>query len=127
MSRKNTLVYNLPNQSLSTSFTTTPTVIRYLDNCSFQINVATTDSTGTFAVQVSDDYYVNEGNNDVVSNTGTWNTLPIGGTPTVAGAPDIITIDMNQLPFYAMRLAYTSTVAGTGTANIYLTCKMIGG
>ena len=127
VARKNTLVFSQVGQSLAASFTTQPTVIRYLDNCSYQINVTTSNSTGTFVVQVSNDYQVNEGNFDVVTNPGTWNMLPIGGTPTVAAANDIITIDMNQLPFYAVRLAYTSTIAGTGTASIYLTDKQLGG
>ncbi len=128
MSRKNTLVYEVAaSQSLATSFTTSPTVIRYLDNCSYQINVTTTNSTGTFAVQVSNDYYVNEGNDGVVVNPGTWTTLTLSGTPTVSGTNDNIVIDLHQLPYYGVRLAYTSTVAGTGTASIYMVDKMVGG
>lgn len=127
MARKNTVVYTLAAaQSLAASFNTRPTLIRYLDNCSYQINITTTNSTGTFAIQVSDDYSVYEPTGDVV-NPGTWSPLPLGGTPVAAGANDTITIDLNQLPFYAMRLSYTSSVAGTGTAGIYLTCKQLGG
>lgn len=129
MSRKNTLVTTLvTNHSLASSFNTAPTVVRYLDNCSYQINVITTDSQGTFAVQVSNDYYVNEGNDAVVVNSGTWVTLTLaGGTPFVAAANDTIVINLNQLPFYAVRLSYTSAVAGTGTCSIYITDKQIGG
>lgn len=137
MSRKNTLVTRLgPTAngpaatpfSLSTSFNSPATVVRYLDNCSYQINVTTTDSQGTFTVEVSNDYYVNEGNDSVVVNAGTWVALTLaGGTPTVAAADDTIVINLNQLPFYAIRLAYNSTVAGTGTASIYITDKQIGG
>lgn len=132
MARKNVLVYNLTPTplSLSTSFVTAPTVVRYLDNCSYQINVVTTNSTGTFQVQVSNDYYVNEGNDDVVMNPGTWVPLTLsGGTngmPFVAAANDQIVISLNQLPYYAIRLAYTSTIAGTGTASIYITDKQVG-
>lgn len=129
MSRKNTLVTPLViGQSLSASFNSAPTVVRYLDNCSYQINVTTTNSSGTFTVQASDDYYVNEGNDSVVVNPGNWVTLTLaGGTPFVAGANDSIIINLNQLPFYAIRLAYTSTAAGTGTCNIYIVNKQIGG
>lgn len=129
MSRKNVLVYQLAsNQSLSTSFQSAPTIVRYLDNCSYQIDVTTTNSTGTFQVQVSNNYHVNEGNDSVVTNPGTWIPLTLaGGVPTVSGADDQIMINLNQLPFYAVRLAYLSTIAGTGTCSIYITDKAVGG
>lgn len=128
MSRKNTLVYQLAsNQSLSALFHTPATVVRYLDNCSYQINVTTSNSTGTFAVEVSNDYYVNEGNDNVVMNPGNWVPLTLaGGTPTVSAMNDTIMINLNQLPFYAVRLTYTPNVAGTGTASIYITDKSVG-
>jgi hypothetical protein len=129
MARKNTVVYQLAKaQSLAASFSTTPTIVRYLDNCSYQINVTTSDSTGTFQVEVSNDYYVNEGNDSVVMNPGSWTALTLaGGTPFVAAADDTIVINLNQLPFYAVRIHYTSTVAGTGTCDIFVTDKQIGG
>lgn len=129
MSRKNTLVHTLiTNKSLSADFVSPPTVVRFLDNCSYQIVVTTTDSIGTFAVQASNDYYVNEGNDNVIQNTGTWNDLTLaGGTPFTNGINDTIMINLNQLPFYAIRLIYRSTTAGTGTCSIYVTDKMIGG
>lgn len=133
MSRKHSLVTHLVNPttstpvfSLASSFTSPATVVRYLDNCSYQINISTTDSVGTFSVQVSDDYYVNEGNDLVVMNSGTWTTIPLSGGPVVSAANDSIVIDLRQLPFYATRLLYTSTTAGTGTAQIYITDKSIG-
>lgn len=127
MSAKNTLVTTLvTGQSLSASFNSAPTVVRYLDNCSYQINISTTDSVGTFAVQVSNDFYVQETTGDV-ANAGNWITLTLaGGAPTVAAANDFITINLNQLPFYAVRLAYTATTAGTGTCSIYITDKRLG-
>lgn len=128
MSRKNTLVTTLVSgHSLSASFTTSPTVVRYLDNCSYQIDVTTTNSAGTFVVEASNNYYVNEGNNNVVVNPGTWIPLNIGGSPTVAGAPDTILINLNQLPFYALRIGYTAVTPGTGTCDISITHKQIGG
>lgn len=128
MSRKLTLVHTLiSDQSLSAGFTTPPTVVRYLDNCSYQIIVTTTDSVGTFAVQASNDYYVNEGNSNVVQNPGTWNDLTLaGGTPFVNHTNDTIMVNLNQLPFYAIRLIYRSTTAGTGTCSIYVVDKTVG-
>ena len=133
MSRKNTLVTQIgPNGagpaatsfSLSSSFTSPATVVRFLDNCSVQINITTTDSTGTFAIQVSNDYYVNEGNDSVVENAGNWTSLTLaGGTPFANAANDTIVISLNQLPYYAVRVAYTSTIAGTGTCTIFMTDK----
>lgn len=136
--KKNTLVTQLSSSatiknqpfSLAAAFSSPPTVVRFLDNCSFQINVLTTDSTGTFAVEVSNDYYVNEGNNSVVTNPGTWVPLTLAGAsnagiPTVAAADTNITISLNQLPFYAVRLSYAPTVAGTGLASIFVTDKQV--
>lgn len=126
MARKNILTYQVAsNQSLSSNFITPVTVIEYLDNCSYQINLTTTDSIGTFSVQGSNDY--NQEGSAVV-NPGNWISLTLGGgTPFVNAANDLIIIDLNQLPFSAIRLIYSSGTSGTGTCNIYLTCKQVGG
>lgn len=137
--RKNTLVTQLSSSntiknqpfSLTTSFVTPATVVRNLDNCSYQINVTTTDSIGTFAVQASDDYYVNEANDSVVVNPGNWIPLTLtsagGSVPVVSATDTNIMINLNQLPFYAIRLAYTSTTPGTGSCTVFITHKQIGG
>lgn len=129
MSRKNSLVTTLAvSQSLATSFNSAPTVVRFLDNCSYQINVFTTNSIGTFQVQVSNDYYVSEANDSVVTNSGSWAALTLaGGVPTINAANDTIVINLNQLPFYAVRLSYISTTPGTGTCAMYISDKAIGG
>lgn len=128
MARKDTIRTQLLSaQSLATSFTSPITIIRNLDNCSYQLNVTTTNSTGTFSVQVSDDYDVSPPTG-VVTNVGHWVDLVLGGgTPTVAAANDTIMIDMNQLPFNAMRIAYTAGTAGTGHCDLWLVSKQIGG
>lgn len=126
-SRKNVLSPQLIESahSLAASFNSAPTVIDYLDNCAYQVNITTTNSTGTIAVQGSLDY-VPANNGAQVANTGTWVDLTLGGgTPTVGAANDSILINLQQVPFHAVRLVYTSTVAGTGTANIYVMAKMI--
>jgi hypothetical protein len=128
MSRKNVLKpYKIASaQSMAVAFQTPPTLILFADNVSYQINITTTNSTGTFAVQVSNDYAVDEVNNIVV-NPGTWDSLTLSGTPVAAGANDSIVIDLHQLPFNAVRLAYTPIVAGTGTADVYIMHKQVGG
>lgn len=128
MARKNILTYQVSSaQSLAATFTTPVTVINYLDNCSYQINVTTTNSIGTFSVQGSNDYLI-ENPSSAVVNAGNWIDLTLGGgTPFVNAGNDLIIINLNQLPFTAIRLVYTSTTAGTGTCNIYLTCKQVGG
>ncbi len=127
MARKNFNDYEVStNQSLATSFISPVTIISYMDNVGYQINITTSNSTGSFAVQVSNDYDSNElGTN--VYNPGTWASLDLGGTPVAAGANDIISISLNQLPYKAIRINYTSNVAGTGTCDIYLSSKQVGG
>lgn len=132
--RKNTLITQLVNPvnstkvfSLSSSFFSPATVVRFADNCSYQINVSTSDSVGTFAVQVSNDYYVNEANDGVVMNPGNWVNLTLaGGTPFVNATNDFIAINLYALPFYAMRLAYTETTPGTGTCTLFISNKTTG-
>jgi hypothetical protein len=127
MARKNTLEYQIATaQPLSSSFISPVTNCLTLDNCSYQIDVATTDSTGTFVVEVSDNYA-----ESLVTNAqtavGTWGALPIGGSPVVASTNDSIFIDINQISFKAIRVRYTASTAGTGTCAIKLVCRQIGG
>lgn len=125
MSRKNVLapVLLVSGQTLSAGFTTTPTNIDFLDNVAYQINVSTTNSVGTFTVQVSLDYVPPNAN--TLANTGNWTDLNLSAVPTVAAANDTIGISMTQLPYRAIRLKYNSTNAGTGTCSIYIQAKMI--
>jgi len=123
--RKNVLKYQVASaQSLAANFSSPATMITYLDNCSYQINISTVNSTGTFIVEGSNDYQERE----AVQNphNGNWVPIPLAGptaNPVAAGANDSILIDLNQLPFNAIRVSYTSTVAGTGTADIFLESK----
>lgn len=127
MARKNQLVVPLlTNQSLAASFTSPVTLVKYLDNISYQINITTSDSAGTFAIQASNDYAVSEPTNKV-TNPGTWSALPIGGTPTVAGANDTIMVDINQYPFNALRVVYTAGTPGTGICSLILQARQLGG
>lgn len=132
MARKNVLVHTLPEFDLSMSFTSDPTSIEYLDNCSYQINCVTTDSIGTFSIEASNDYDPG-GPISGYANPGTWIPIDLGaasggaGTPFVNAADTNILISMNQLPFVATRLAYTPSVAGTGTCVVTIADKQLGG
>lgn len=114
------------NQSLAATFTSPVTTIRYLDNISYQINVTTTNSVGTFVIQGSNDYKGDLTNTGAVS-PGNWVDLPLSGTPNANAANDTILIDMSAVPFIATRLVYTSSAAGTGHADIWLAGHRLGG
>lgn len=127
MSRKSVLlpVVLETAKSLAASFTTTPTVISYQDNIAFQLNITTTNSTGVFAIQASMDYEAGvNGSGPAVA--GNWADLTLSGVPTVAAANDVVTISMNQVPYKALRLSYTPTIAGTGTVAILIMAKTVG-
>lgn len=129
MARKNILRQELvAAQSLAANFQTNPTVISYLDNCSYQINITTSNSTGTFSVQGSSDYAPRTA--EAPGNVGNWVDLPLGGSvaaPVAAAANDSILINLNQVPFNALRIAYIATIPGTGTAEIWTLDKQLGG
>lgn len=126
MSRKNVLPYKLATaQSLSSSFNSAVTTITYTDNISYQINCTTTNSVGTFALEVSDDYQISNG---TIVNAGTWNPLTLGGgIPAVNATDAVISISLTQVPFGAIRVAFTSSTPGTGTCDIYFLSKQLGG
>jgi len=127
MARKNTLEYPLlTDKSLSTSFISPVTIVKNLDNCSYQITITTSDSIGTFAVEASNNYESNEITNDV-TYSGDWAPLDIGGVPVANGSNDVILIDLNQLPFKAIRVSYTTSTPGTGTCDMKLIARQIGG
>ncbi len=104
----------LASQSLASNFTTVSVPIPYFDNVSLQIVVTTTDSVGSFYVQVS---------NDNVNFTN----LSISGSPFVNAANDDIAISLNQLPFKFIRLSYVVSTAGTGTCTMQFMSKQVGG
>jgi len=100
-----------PSQSLSASFTILPTSVKFFDNLSYQIVVTTSDSTGNFELQGSNDQ-------------SHWDNLLACGS--VAAANDTISVNINQFPFAFMRLKYTSSIAGTGTCTIVLMARSVG-
>ena len=54
---------------------------------------------------------------------GNWSDLVLSGVPTLIGASDTILINLNQVPFKALRIKYNSTTAGSGTCDIYIEAK----
>lgn len=124
--RKNTLppVLISPALSLATSTVSPVTVIDYLDNCAYQLNVTGGGSSGTFAVQGSLDYSPIAPSETVIDQ-GNWVALQLSGTPVISGSDDTILINLNQVPYRALRIAYTSTVGGAGTAEIYVMAKAV--
>lgn len=112
-------------QSLSASFQSQPTMVSFQDNCVYQINVLTSDSQGTFTIQGSVDYQPRTA--EVSGNPGNWVDLSLGGDVlSVAAANDSMLIDLNQLPFNAIRVSYTASTPGTGIADIWVMCKTVG-
>lgn len=126
--RKNVLAPELVSSavSLAANFSSTPTMIPFLDNCAYQINITTSDSIGTFAVEGSVDYV--QETPLIRGVVGNWIPLTLGGStpaPVANAANDTIIINLNQVPFNALRISYSSSTPGTGTANIYFMSKMI--
>jgi phosphatidate phosphatase APP1 len=123
--RKNVLepVRLVSSQSLAANFTSAATIVDFLDNIAYQINITTTNSTGNFIIQASMDYVPS--NNQVAANAGNWVDLDLSGDPTVAAANDSILVSLNQVPFRAVRVKYVSTIAGTGTCDIYIQAKAV--
>lgn len=128
MARKNVLAPQLiaDNQSLAASFESTPTMVTNTDNIAYQINVSTSDSEGSFSIQGSVDYQPATANTPAVA--GNWSDLGLGGgIPSVDAQDDTLLFNLSMVPFNALRVKYTSTVAGTGTCDIYVMTKQVGG
>lgn len=90
--------------------------VQGFDNIALQANYSGTP-TGTFFVDVSEDYNANTG------NAGTWTTLPVTLTaPT--GSAGVSYMDVNQTGAAYIRVRYTNS-GGSGTLNVYLGGKMI--
>lgn len=129
MARKNVALKQIESaKSLAADFTTEATVIQWLDNVAYQINVTTTNSVGSFIVQASLDYIPSDNPMiDGMANSGNWVDLNLTATPVVNAANDSILIDLNQLPYKAIRLKYVKDTAGTGHCDIFVNARQMGG
>lgn len=126
MPRKNVLkpFHCFVNASMTGTSTVTSSVtnIQFLDNVSIQLQWTGTPN-GTFSVQGSLDYAVNEVTG-VVQNAGTWIEVTLPTTPIAAGVAGEILIDTAMLSFPWIRIQYTNT-SSTGTLNGYISGKEV--
>jgi len=97
------------NASMSTSVTSDPINVQWLDNIYFTVNFTGTP-TGTFAVQGSGDGGIN------------WQDVRLLTNPVAAGTADTVGIEINQAPMPLLRVVYTR-ISGTGNMNIFVTAK----
>lgn len=108
------------NGDMSASITSEPTIIQKLSFVSYSV-VFTGTPTGTFSVEVSNDYKVNgEG---VEINPGNWTAVTLTGSPVASGSASNGFIDLDGISAYAVRLVYTRT-SGSGTLNAVICGKV---
>jgi hypothetical protein len=109
------------------SLTSAPTVLSSLSKPSYAISWSGSSPVGTIIVQVSNDYSL--GANGLVSNAGTWNTIPflnssgaIVSSFAVSGNTGTGFLDIDTAA-YAIQLVYTKT-SGTGTLAVTIAGKV---
>src|SRR5574343_69406 len=126
MSRKNVLEHELRDSakvsadlSLSASFISEITNVKYLDNIGLQVSWAGTSPVGQLYVDISSD------NVNIDTEIVNWTELDFGSPATVSGNTGSGLININQVPFTWMRVRYTRS-SGTGTMNINISAKMVG-
>jgi cytoskeletal protein RodZ len=109
-------------QSIASNYTSTAMDIRNLDNLAFFL-VWTGTPTGTFAVQVSEDY--TQSSTGTVINAGTWvATTASSGTAVPSGSASAGQLVFTSNANSWVRIVYTAS-SGTGTLNGYLSGKSI--
>ena len=80
--------------------------------------------TGTFSVEVSQDYVAPVGVQDEPLNAGTWVPLTLSVPVLAAGTADTAFIDVDVTGAAYVRLVYTAT-SGSGTLNATIAGKVI--
>lgn len=109
--------YEVLDTTLNGNKTSLATTIEYQDNISYEC-IIVGNCSGTFAVQGSLNYQPTpQGVQNSPAESGDWVTL---GTLTVTGS-DILLFDVNQCAFPNIRIIYTDSSGGTGTA----TCRVL--
>ena len=98
--------------SMSGDITSDPVDVLYSDNVGVQL-VFTGTPTGNFYVQGTID-------------GSTWTALDFGTIPTAAGAAGDHLLNMNNLPYQQIRVFYDRS-SGTGTLDVYVMAKTVGG
>lgn len=107
--------------NMTATITSPVTVIQNLSMVSYSYSWTGSSPVGLITVQVSNDYTQNPAG--VVTNPGTWNTLPLSSTPSVSGNTGNGQIDIDANAGYALRTVYTP-VSGTGTLSATIVGKV---
>ncbi len=111
--------------SMAGSITGPASIIQRLPGISYSV-VWSGTPTGTFTVQVSNDY--SENRDGSVRNAGSWSDLPSssfqGTYPAPAGSGGNGMLDVNVTNVYAIRLNYTR-VSGTGQLTVIPCAKVL--
>lgn len=110
----------IENGSMAASITSDVTIIQKLSFVSYQV-VFTGTPTGTFSVEVSNDYSINADGS--VDNAGNWSAVTLTGSPVASGSSGNGFIDLDGISAYAVRLKYTRT-SGSGTLNAVICAKV---
>lgn len=108
--------------TISTTQSSTATNVLNLDNASIQVIWSGGGTpVGTLTVEATNV------DPDLPSfdSTTDYVTLTLSGTIAVSGNSGNHSIILEEMPFYAIRLTYTST-SGTATMSAYLSSKTIG-
>lgn len=108
-------------ESMGASITSEPLDIRYQDNISLQFHYTGTP-TGTFDIQVSNDYNKQDPSG-TQNSAGNWVSLGVSMTNPAGAAGDDF-YDLNQMSAMWLRVVYTRT-SGTGTLTVTAAGKMI--
>ena len=110
---------------MSGNITSPATIIQRLPGISYSL-VWTGTPTGTFAVQVSNDYQLSS--TGAVINAGNWTSLPTtsfsGTYPVPAGSASNGFLDVVGTEAYAVRIVYTAS-SGSGSLTVIPCAKVL--
>ena len=111
--------YSILNNVLMTGNQTSGAVqVPYLDNIGLQAVWTGTTPVGALVVECTED----DTTNTLI--TSTWTALDFGSAISVSGNSGNHIINMNQLPYKAVRVRYVFT-SGTGNITVKITAKML--
>jgi len=111
------------NGDMSSSVTSLVTNINMISCVGYTV-AWTGTPTGTFSVEVSQDYVAPVGVQDEPLNAGTWVPLTLSVPVLAAGTADTAFIDVDVTGAAYVRLVYTAT-SGSGTLNATIAGKVI--
>lgn len=99
-----------------------PSNISYKDSVAYQVQW-TGNPTGTFDVHGSVDYNPGQPQSNGAPNSGHW--IPLGLTINTSSSGSDNLVNLNQLGFPWIRMAYTNST-GSGVLSGYLFAKSLG-